>query len=130
MDTRKLINGIKRVLNNKGKIEIINYENKRLDISNDTLELINLLESLEKDNYSLKSQILELKKSLIITNRMKEFINDFKVRKTMLESNAHFKTILRLYKGKNIDKFIYDGDLSDSEVNLLQLFELIEKLKL
>lgn len=130
MNIRKTIEGIKRVLGNKGKIEIVNHREEKLSISDEILQLINYLESIEKENLSLKSQIESNKKSLIHLNKLKEFADEFKVRKSMLESNNHFKMLLRLYKGKKSDKFMFDGNLTDSDVNLIQLFELIENLKL
>lgn len=130
MNIRKTIEGIKRVLGNKGKIEIVNHREEKLIVSDEILQLISYLESVEKENLSLRSQIESNKKSIAHLNKAKEFIDDFKVRKQMLESGSHFQMLLKLYKGKKMDRFIYDGNLSDSDMNLIQLFELIEKLKL
>jgi len=126
----KFTEGVKRVLNNNGKIEIINKKEEKLNIDEEVLNLINNLEFLEKENFSLKSQIESFKKNSSYYTRAKKFIEEFKIRKTILELNDDFKTLTKLHQGKRIDKYIYDSQLKDSEIILIELFEMMEKLKI
>lgn len=130
MNVLKFVSGLKRVLQNKGRLEIINSRGEKLDISEDMLSLMSYIDRIERENINLRENIESNKRQLLSLKALKQFVDEFKVRKAMLETNNHFQMLMKLYKGKKIDKYIYDGNLKDSDINLIELFELIDKLKL
>jgi len=130
MNIEKFIDAVKRVLSNDGKVEITNKQGKSALISEEIKNLVNYLKSIQKENIELKMQIEFFNKNKPYVNKLKSFVDDFKVRKSILESNGKFKILMEIHKNRKHDNFIYDTNLREGETTLIELFDIIDKLKI